>query len=264
MFERILVALDGSDPARRAMERAVELAAKTGASLDVVSVAEELPHYVSKSAESEAFRQAAHDYYRPLQEEALARAGRAGIEAKGTIAYGHTVRVTLDEISAQGADLLVVGSAGHSGVFQRFLGGTTLELVIHAPISVLIVRPGELGRTFKEILVCADGSPSSVAAMTSALDIKRAFGGLLRILVVSSDQKTIASVRAAISARDGAVEVATRHGQPVAAILGYADESDADVLVLGATGRDHERPVKLGATAQRIAALSPRSVLIVR
>lgn len=263
MFERILVALDGSEPARKATKRAVELASKTGAALELISVAEDLPHYVSRTADSETVRRSAREYYERIQGEAMAVAQRAGVPVNAVITYGHTVRATLDEIAARGTDLLVIGSAGHSGVFQRFLGGTTLRLVVHSPISVLVVRPDELGRSFKEVLVCVDGSPSSVEAMNRAVDLQRAFGATLRAIIVGDDD-ALSSVRAAILPHDGGIELETKHGQPVTAILAYADEIDADVVVVGATGRDHEATAKIGATAQRIAVLSPRSVLIVR
>ena len=67
MFTRILVGLDGSEAAQRALERALDLAALYGAELLVVSVEEKLPAYAATVGEVQEEERYEHRYFRQLQ-----------------------------------------------------------------------------------------------------------------------------------------------------------------------------------------------------
>jgi nucleotide-binding universal stress UspA family protein len=65
-------------------------------------------------------------------------------------------------------------------------------------------------------------------------------------------------------ASDRGVEVITEcfHGEPGSAITKYAEENDADLIVLGSHGHTHPRSV-MGSTAKRVLHDADREVLIV-
>jgi nucleotide-binding universal stress UspA family protein len=58
------------------------------------------------------------------------------------------------------------------------------------------------------------------------------------------------------------IETECFHGDPSEEILAYADEIDADLIVLGYQGRTHPRS-KIGSTADQVARNADRSVLLV-
>jgi nucleotide-binding universal stress UspA family protein len=267
MFHHLLVALDGSESAQKALARAIEMSRITGATLGVVSVVEDLPHMASRDHDTTADLDSESAHFRNMHEDAKARARRDEVELTAEIRRGPKTNTLIEAVRSFGTDLLVVGSAGHSGPFARFLGGTTAQLVAHAPTSVLVVRPHEWGRRFNRLLVAVDGSESSRGALRVADKLRTAFSGTLNVLLAvaaANEAATIEEVRNLVAGCGIREDLSVTRGHPVQAILEYADDMDADLVVLGAVGLDHRRPVEIGGTSHRVADLSQRSVLIVR
>ncbi len=147
-FRRILVAVDGSEPAFRAAEMAASIARVTGAPLAAVAVVHVAPPVYSAGAFVPG---AAFDYTRELREhltvearKALSRvaesARRQRVEARTQILEGHVPSQILKFAGKGKFDLLVVGSRGFGGVKRLFLGSVSTALVHEAKMSVLVVR----------------------------------------------------------------------------------------------------------------------------
>ncbi len=280
MFRHVIAAVDGSESSLRALDRAISLAARMGAALDVVSVEEPLPRYVSEQAEVNEEQSEAARYFGKLHADAALHAAQHGVSVTTRILVGHEVQALLNDIRDQHADLLVVGATGHSGVWDVFLGSTADKLVAHAPTSVLVVHPTDTGQAFKELVVGLDGSPLGERALSVALELARLCGGTVRALsvmegspaVAAGDGQTWANYvesvqRKALSAAETAgvhLEVDTRRGHAARALTSYASDVDADLIVIGATG--HERPWSptAGGTARRVANEARCAVLLVR
>mgnify|MGYP001332726533 CR=1 FL=1 len=281
MFQHLLAAVDGSEMSLKALNRAIDLAARLGADLDVVSVAEDMPPpYVTDRTEVNAERSAGEQYYGEIHAQAKMEAMRKGVQLVAAIVTGHEVQALVEYVRHLSADLLVLGARGHSGVWQAFLGSTADKLVAHTPTSVLVVRPEDSGRSFREILVGLDGSPLGERAFAAALDLCRALGGTLRAISVIEDSptqnKTATDAEqayfegvqtracAASEAANVRLGVMLRQGHAAKTITSYAAEIDADLLVIGATG--HGRPWSLtaGGTARHIANEAGHAVLVVR
>lgn len=140
MFNRILVGLDGSAGAFKALDAAIGLAAEHGGELVAVSVEERLPHYAAMIDEVDETKRQADAYFEGVQREAYERAKRAGIELRVRVLAGHAAQCIVDYATAEKVDLLVLGHSGHSGIWGTFLGTTADKIVRHAPCSVLVVR----------------------------------------------------------------------------------------------------------------------------
>jgi len=281
VFRHLVVALDGSESSWRALDVALDLAARTGAAVDVVSVAEEAPRYVATREESAVERSKADAYYSGLHEEAGRRAGQRGVSIHTRTLRGHEVQALVDYVCSDGYDLLVVGHRGHSGVWGAFLGSTADKLVGHAPCSLLVVRSRAAAASFKRLLVGLDGSPLGQRAFEAALQLARIWGASLHGLSVVEGEPAAASkgrarggdgyfrqvqAGAAEQARSGGVSflAAIRHGYAAGALVSQAQQEGADMIVVGATG--HERPWSLtsGGTARKVANEAPCGVLVVR
>jgi nucleotide-binding universal stress UspA family protein len=149
MSELIVVGIDGSTDAARALEQAALDAARRGATLRVVSVARmpevwavplgmapptvsvrpgELPSAARERA------QAAVDALFAAHPE-LAR--QVTVEVVG--ASGHPATELVEQ--SRGADMLVLGHRGLGGLASAFLGSVGLNCVLHAHCPVLVVRP---------------------------------------------------------------------------------------------------------------------------
>ncbi|RQG93803.1 universal stress protein [Natrarchaeobius chitinivorans] len=137
MYHDLLLATDGSDGARRATQHAVSLANRLDATVHVLSVVEEGPHSSEKRDELRSD---------PEQEateavEAAERVATAeGVDVTTAIRSGVPQEEILDAADATGADLIVVGTVGRTGLDQLIVGSVAEEVVRHATVPVVTVR----------------------------------------------------------------------------------------------------------------------------
>jgi nucleotide-binding universal stress UspA family protein len=136
----VLVAYDGSKGARRALEAAVVLARRDHAELIGLAIEAHLPHYGATVGEVEEERRFEGQACARLLNEASAYAAEQGVTMRTEIRAGHPAQEIVRAAGDHGADLVVVGHTGHSGVWGRFLGTTAEKVGRHAACSVLIVR----------------------------------------------------------------------------------------------------------------------------
>src|SRR5690242_18859439 len=113
MYEKILVANDGSPGALRALSAALRLAKQEGAALHMVTI-EELPWFPASIDEVEEEKSEANHRLAPMLEAARAEAQAAGIAIKTHLLPGHAVQAILSLVNEQHFDLLVVGFMGHT------------------------------------------------------------------------------------------------------------------------------------------------------
>lgn len=140
MFERILIAHDGSDGARKAFDVAVELAAGLRAGLHMISVEEDLPMHAQTMAEVSEEKEDEDSYFSQLGQQARRRASLKGVDLGCTVVAGHEVKSIVEFARDGGFDLLVVGYTGHSRIYEHIWGGTSQNLTHLAPCSVLVVK----------------------------------------------------------------------------------------------------------------------------
>ncbi len=138
MFNKIVVAVDGSWYSREALPVAIEMAKKFDATLFVVHV-----------AEHDRGRAAAYVIESPAEQtrlvaEAVKAAHDAGVKARGELvdrAAGHIASAIVDAATKEGADLIVMGSRGLSDTAGVFLGSVTHKVMQLVEVPVLIARP---------------------------------------------------------------------------------------------------------------------------
>ncbi|MFZ3018714.1 MAG: universal stress protein [Gallionella sp.] len=148
MYQRILVPIDGSETAERALREAIKLA-DGKAQLRLLHVVEEI---YPLDAEGYAFVDyaALREVARSSGERLLAKAGETANQAGAKVetslleAEGERVASVIDaEARNWPADLIVIGSHGRSG-FSRLLFGSVAEGVVRgASVPVLLVRSAE-------------------------------------------------------------------------------------------------------------------------
>ena len=141
MFKKILVAYDGSEGAKLALEKAVAIAETAAAELHLLAVGR-LPEYAETVSETEDAREQAAAYYAKIMEGAAQRL-RARVPATTRIEFGKPADTILRIAEDLGIDLVVLGTKHHSAMRRRFLGATVDKVVDHAHCSVLIIRPGD-------------------------------------------------------------------------------------------------------------------------
>lgn len=143
MYKKIVIALDESKEAKRALAHAIELAKRFGSELRIVTVSEPLPAYAAFiDAELPGARQKLledrNSYYADLQKEAVKEASVAEIKVDAAIIEGKEVQMIVDHITAFRADLLVIGRRHHSAM-SGIWGGTVHNIAEKVCCSILAV-----------------------------------------------------------------------------------------------------------------------------
>ena len=139
MFRSILVALDGSPAAAKALEQAVDLARSEGARLTLISVAD-LPRWrfsgfplaVPFPNETELEREA---------EQILERAEALvpeDVPVSTVVRRGPVVKAILKRIETGEHDLVVVGSRGLGPAGSLLLGSVSRGVLAGSPVPVLV------------------------------------------------------------------------------------------------------------------------------
>ncbi len=142
MFNKILLAYDGSDGARLAFEKVVEIAKVADAELHLIAVGR-IPEYAETVGETEEAREQAKNYYSKIMEDAADHLKREGLSASVHIEFGKPADVILRIAEGLGVDLVVLGTHPHSALRRRVLGATADKVIDHAHCSVLVVRTGD-------------------------------------------------------------------------------------------------------------------------
>lgn len=141
-MRKILIATDGSETGREAVQAGVELAADEGASVVLVHVVSILdfaePENGSSPARPQRLPRAEDD---PALRDALDVAGQNEVDATAELLVGYPPKQIVRLAADAGVDLIVVGSRGLGRVKSAFLGSTSREVLAHAQQPVLVVRP---------------------------------------------------------------------------------------------------------------------------
>ena len=137
-FERLLVAIDGSECSDRAFATALELAVLARARVTALAVEGPLPAYAATVGEVDEVKREKDAFFRSLAEEAQRRGADAGVEVEVDVRPGHAAEL-ISQVAGEGYDLVVLGHRGHF-VRDRLLGSTADRVAEHAPCPVMIVR----------------------------------------------------------------------------------------------------------------------------
>ncbi|MCQ4333865.1 universal stress protein [Natronomonas sp. F2-12] len=140
MFDRILIPVDGSDPARDAAQLGIDLAAEHDATVHGLYVVE--PVAVAEGGAGQvldAMEAAGEEIVSELAEQAEAE----GLTAVTAVETGVAHRKILEYTDANDIDLMVVGTHGRTGLGRYLLGSVTEKLVRISDVPVLTVRPDD-------------------------------------------------------------------------------------------------------------------------
>lgn len=139
MFEKILLAYDGSEAAGKAFDLALDLAGKYGAALRVLAVAR--PPEFGEEVETEAVVENSRKHYQHILKLLKGRTTQAGLKVEFEVVVGHPAERILLDAEQWGAKLIVLGHRGHGGVMGRWLVGSIAKQVMHhAPCAILVAR----------------------------------------------------------------------------------------------------------------------------
>jgi len=144
VFKKILVPTDGSELSVTGALRAIPLAKMAGASITVVFVQDIYPY----TGIGEANVAGLQDYMAAARSEGLAAVERISTAAKAegvaiasiVVEDHQAAKGIVEAAQSCGADLIVMGSHGRSGLAKMVLGSVAAKVLALSPIAVLIVK----------------------------------------------------------------------------------------------------------------------------
>mgnify|MGYP001813112035 CR=1 FL=1 len=139
MFNRILLAIDGSPHAREALKYARDLALLDGAQVILVHAFEQVRTYLGEPQEGQVVaRRVASGY--EVADDAAKELQDAGLEVVVEVLEGPAADAILRVADVRECDLIVMGSRGHGTVTSLLLGSVSHRVLAHTQTPVMIVR----------------------------------------------------------------------------------------------------------------------------
>ncbi len=293
MFRTLLVPLDGSELAERALPYATKLASAGRGKLILVRVALAPPPATLDGAswvqeQSEAVAEA--EQY--LAEVATKLRTRVPVET--SVPYGRAAHLILDSITETGADAVVMATHGRTGVRHLLVGSVAEAVIAVSPVPVFVTyaRPGEappapFDPMHARVLVPLDGSPFAEAALPTAAELVGSGGELALVTVVEPPQHVERDqngfVRAYLDQQEEALtreardylhhvltqyptlraSVDVRLGAPAAGIIMAAVDHVSDLVVMASHGRTGLRRAVFGSVTGAVLRDGSTPVLVV-
>ena len=147
MYQKILVATDGSTLSKKAVTSAIELAATCGAQLVALKVVPRYPQAyfegsIPLSAEEISRIETQWTESAQVQLAAVEKAAKAkGVDSKAVTVKSDVVSdAIIAAAKKQKADLIVMASHGRKGIKRLLLGSETQQVLTHSHIPVLVLR----------------------------------------------------------------------------------------------------------------------------
>jgi nucleotide-binding universal stress UspA family protein len=139
---RILLAVDSSEHSKAAMKSISERPWPAGSTVRVLCVAQMYtPLPIPDGAlNNEGITQSLLKEAQAVLDRAKAKLDAHGLTIESLVRQGDPRREILEEAKAWGADLIVVGSHGRTGLERWLLGSVAEHIVRHASCSVEVVR----------------------------------------------------------------------------------------------------------------------------
>ncbi|WP_049914083.1 universal stress protein [Haloterrigena salina] len=290
MYDRIVIAVDGSDEAERAAERGLEFARVFDAAVDVVYVVEWKSLRLARSADEKArLRECGETVLEEIEE--LASAIDRPITTELT--EGKPALRIAEYAAERDAGLIVVGRQGLTGFGKRLLGGVMEQLLHRSDVPVFVVPKGASDATadYSDLLVPTDGSEIAADAARHGAAVAQGYGSTVHVLNVVDLQAAGGAFDAGGLGREfidrleangeGIVEdAATEIGDEgpdvttavvrmtsfdgiAAGVREYVDDTDIDLVVMGARGRSNLGRRVLGSVTSSLLRTLDVPVLVV-
>ena len=150
LFSKILIAFDGSEPSKRALDHAAKMAAIFKGELIILTVVPKAPFPIIVEEGSTPFRAREYEVYQERMKESfsssLKRAeadiiGRyPGLRYEAVLLEGRPSSTIVEEAEKRDVNLIMMGSRGLGGITGWILGSTSRKVVDQCTKPILIVK----------------------------------------------------------------------------------------------------------------------------
>jgi nucleotide-binding universal stress UspA family protein len=148
MFRSILVAIDGSEHAARALSEALDLAQSNNARMTILTCVPDPGAWLlggaaySGGVDFEALERETVREYSELLEDAV-KSVPDDVSVTKVMAHGRAAQAILEQLAKGRHDLVVMGSRGRGEVRSVLLGSVSHQVLNASPAAVLVVHTAE-------------------------------------------------------------------------------------------------------------------------
>lgn len=284
MYNKILVAFDGSESSKNALVQAVNLVDGDNSRITVASIM--LPYDGEMDL---VWVKDIREAMKKSCESILSEAKRiAGDSIKIICEEGEVHERIIELANVEGCDLIVMGRRGLRRLERVLVGSVTARVIGHSHKDVLVL-PQEAAIGWGNILLAVDGSRYSDAAANKAISLTKLYHGELKILSVvdvplefyAESPKAVEELTSKakrivedVSRRAEAANVKSsgyvREGNVSEVITGFALNENvvaplaADIIIMGSHGRTGIRRLLMGSVAERVIGHAMCPVLVIK
>lgn len=292
--KKILLPTDFSEASLQAFPHAVELAGRTGRGITVFYV--HLPF--ADDPYNEAMTADIVSHVQGFVEARFAElkkrvSGETELELVEVRNISAAAGI-LDYLEEEEAEMVVLGTHGHSRIARFLLGSVTEKVVRYSPVPVLTVGPGREGYrnspVYRKILIPYDFSKCAYAAVQKGLDLARIYSGAKVWIICVVEQEVfpgqieswkkhasaevpdlLEEVKKSLDAeldiagvRDVEVDVKVGHGDGKAhtTICSFAETQEIDLIVMGTYGLSGVEKILLGSTTEKVIRMASSPVMV--
>jgi nucleotide-binding universal stress UspA family protein len=278
-MKKILVPIDFSENSKHALREAAVLALRSGAAIDILHVntaiayIPPLPEYaVAGGYDMTEYYETAVAALYHVKQEIADLPGMNDLKIETRIEEGFLYSVIRRTVEEDNADLIVMGTKGATGLAEFFVGSNTEKVIRTAPCPVLAV-PENSGKFDPNVVVLATTLANDQKnVFSAAAEWQRFYPFEIKVLYLNnpadlSDNTEIESDTDRLAVQAGLQKYTTYTSGDTfneeAAILAFASEHRADLIVMGTHQRKGLSHLLFGSLVEDAANHSKIPVLSV-
>lgn len=269
----IIVAMDFSKGALRALDYAIKIANNTQSNILLVWVDSQNTKEISAElCKNEIRRDAKNELQRIVEENSsLLKGGKFKIKQR----KGKVYQELALQVKVSNSELIVVGTHGISGFEQFWIGSNAFKIISYAACPVVSIRYDyNIEKPIKRIIVPIDNSIDSIKKVPMAAKLAKAFDAEIHLLsiytttLVSLKKKVDRAVMAAEKylAKESVVfvtKVVQSNNLPIT-VVDYGKKVKGDMIVIMTDQEKANLSILMGDYSQKIINLSSIPILSVK
>ncbi|MEC4676987.1 MAG: universal stress protein [Nitrospirota bacterium] len=140
LFNKVVLAVDGSDISRNAVKYAIELAKQSNGTVVAIHVIPPIDVMDIETFRPEKILEGLKEEGKKILSEVDELAVKAGVKVQTSIESGVPFEKICSVAETLGCDLIIMGSHGRTGIGKVLIGSVTERVISRATCPVLVVR----------------------------------------------------------------------------------------------------------------------------
>lgn len=260
---QILFPFDFSEQALIALDQCYDLARFYNAELTLLYVIDEEIAGDRKATDEKSLEKEMHA---KLDEVGSSINQKHNIKVNTVIAKGRVYEKILEVAEMIGAKFIVMGTKGAAGLKKTFIGFYAMKVVKESKCPVITIRGKEKHESYRNIVLPIDLSKESREKVNNAIELGKFYKATIHVIsvVFSSDEDTMNRLtnymelvknyikKAGLNCTGEIVKAVKGISTIAQAIMNYANEIDADLIIITTQQGFEIMPLFIGSTAQDI------------